>query len=335
MSTELGSSAASWSRCWATLQQLYDVFVRPWAVDLPSAGGPLAISPHEELFRVPFSALVDRTVGTFLVQHYDLSLFDSARSLVHLAAAPFRLLQRDALLIGNVDMPFVRGPEGKIEQLPPLSTTQTEVDLAFEALSGGSTLSDDVTRLSGSAAEKSVVLERLRTAQVVHIATHGALRHDCDVANPHVDGCLALSRVSDGVPDDKRMAAEDFLVAGEVQELNMEDCVLVVLSACSSGAGRIHPEGVLGMPRAFRIAGARSVIATRWAVEDLGMRMFYEEWLGSDGLNGLPQCTKAQALSKAIRLFIHDHQCFENGEDAMWALRQWASIFLIGFPGDI
>ncbi|HUK61882.1 MAG TPA: CHAT domain-containing protein, partial [Dongiaceae bacterium] len=50
----------------------------------------------------------------------------------------------------------------------------------------------------------------------------------------------------------------------------------VVLSACHSGAAPAWArEGVLGMQRAFHLAGARAVIASRWGVGDESTR----EWM--------------------------------------------------------
>jgi len=51
--------------------------------------------------------------------------------------------------------------------------------------------------------------------------------------------------------------------------LDLRGADWVVLSACHSGIGRTWArEGVFGMRRAFHLAGARSVIASGWAVAD-------------------------------------------------------------------
>jgi CHAT domain-containing protein len=63
------------------------------------------------------------------------------------------------------------------------------------------------------------------------------------------------------------------------------DVGLVVLSGCSSGAAPARPgEGLMGLTRAWLMAGARAVVATEWATpDDVGVffRRFYQQLRGS------------------------------------------------------
>lgn len=69
---------------------------------------------------------------------------------------------------------------------------------------------------------------------------------------------------------------EGMLTAEEVVTLDLRAADWVVLSACHSGAVEgWTEEGALGMTRAFRLAGARTVIASRWSLEDAAAR----EWM--------------------------------------------------------
>jgi CHAT domain-containing protein len=72
------------------------------------------------------------------------------------------------------------------------------------------------------------------------------------------------------------------LQAWEIFEQVRVDADLVTLSACSTGLGQeLNGEGLIGLTRAFQYAGARSVLASLWSVDDYRtmqlMKRFYAE----------------------------------------------------------
>src|SRR5262249_17420752 len=72
---------------------------------------------------------------------------------------------------------------------------------------------------------------------------------------------------------------DGILTALEITELDLSGVELTVLAACETGLGRVAGgEGLLGLQRAFQAAGARSVIASLWAVNDEGTRQLMERF---------------------------------------------------------
>jgi CHAT domain-containing protein len=81
-----------------------------------------------------------------------------------------------------------------------------------------------------------------------------------------------------------------------VEELDLWGTELVVLSACDTGRGEVQVgEGALGLRRAFRIAGARTVLASLWMVPDAETERLLTDCL-KRWLDGAPP---AQALRQA------------------------------------
>ena len=72
---------------------------------------------------------------------------------------------------------------------------------------------------------------------------------------------------------------DGILTAQEISEMDLRGASLVVLSACQTGLGDLGQDGVQGFQRAFRLAGAGSMMVSMWPVNDMGtmllMRYFY------------------------------------------------------------
>jgi CHAT domain-containing protein len=69
-------------------------------------------------------------------------------------------------------------------------------------------------------------------------------------------------------------------MAYEIADLNLSQIRLVVLSVCETALGDLRgPEGVFGLPRAFRMAGVKKTLLSLWPVNDVRtqqlMTLFY------------------------------------------------------------
>ena len=157
--------------------------------------------------------------------------------------------------------------------------------------------------LSGDLATEAAVREAASTHRFLHLATHGyfappelrsALGPSDPAARPRTDvfGARGVAGFHPGLLSGLALAGanvrptplgkdDGILTALEVAELDLGKVDLAVLSACETGLGAVAGgEGLLGLQRAFQVAGARAVVASLWKVPDLAtqnlMSRFYE-----------------------------------------------------------
>ncbi len=139
---------------------------------------------------------------------------------------------------------------------------------------------------------------KLHSPGILHIATHGYWSPAGDNAtdgyrtfNAMVNSGLLLSGVvnyysSPVYPD----TYDGILTAYEAQNLDLENTSLVILSACETSLGYLDAgEGVYGLQRAFRAAGASSIMTSLWKVDDNAtkdfMIAFYQQYLKTKDKN--------------------------------------------------
>lgn len=96
------------------------------------------------------------------------------------------------------------------------------------------------------------------------------------------------------------------LTAAEVEKMDLSDTELVVLSACDTGLGDCESiDGVYGLSRAFKIAGAHTIVLTLWKVNDLVTKEFMCEFYGQIK-EGLEYHEAFRIAQKKLRLKYQD-----------------------------
>jgi hypothetical protein len=138
--------------------------------------------------------------------------------------------------------------------LPPLPGAAREARYVHDLFGGSLRLAD--------AANRRVLAQEAAQSELIVIAAHGVNNPD----DPLDGSFLALS---DGA-----------LTPREIMGLAFPAHPLVVLSACQSGLGRSMDAGVIGLARAFQIAGATNTAMSLWNVDDAAtqfqMSRFYD-----------------------------------------------------------
>ncbi|MCT7351087.1 CHAT domain-containing protein [Streptomyces sp. 15-116A] len=222
------------------------------------------------------------------------------------------------------------GSRRLIGPFPPLPGTMAE-GLAVGELLG-------VAPLTGTRATRSALLDSTGP-RVIHLATHGfflgtdgpaglspetwtglasapqaeTLHHrQIDwVAGPRpLLRCgLALSGANRRPVGESGGLEAGVVTAEDVVHMDLEGTQLVVLSACDTGLGTLRPgEGVLGLTRAFLVAGAEAVVTSLWKVHDgitVGfMKAFYDELTRSD------PATALRHAQRTVRTSFPDPACW-------------------------
>ena len=164
-----------------------------------------------------------------------------------------------------------------------------------------------------------------KRVNLIHLATHGFYwtKQDVDKIttisflksdNSHEDN-IDMSLVRSGllmsganhvlkgesIPEN---VEDGVLTAKEISTLDLRNLDLVVLSACQSGLGEITEEGVFGLQRGFKKAGANSLLMSLWEVDDnatqILMTKFYESLISG--------CGKNESLKKAQRYLRDEYE---------------------------
>lgn len=82
------------------------------------------------------------------------------------------------------------------------------------------------------------------------------------------------------LPDD---VEDGILTAQELSNMNLGHVDMVVMSACESGLGETSGEGVFGLQRGFKLAGANTLLMSLWKVDDVATQLlmtdFYRNYL--------------------------------------------------------
>jgi len=214
---------------------------------------------------------------------------------------------------------------------------------------------DELTVLDGRAASKAAVLKLASGRRVLHFATHGFfLGSECQRAAPNtrsVGGLVATTGpavatvrpvVTSQQPQNPLLISglafaganrrgsigaqrdNGILTAEEVASLDLHGTEWAVLSACETGLGEIKAgEGVVGLRRAFQIAGVRTVIMSLWSVEDQATRAWMRALYQERFQNG---ASTAEAVRNASVRMLRDRRAHGQSPHPFY----WAAFVAAG-----
>lgn len=163
-----------------------------------------------------------------------------------------------------------------------------------------------------------------RKTNILHLATHGFYWSEREAQRKnHLNFLMPNGDKDSRYIEDKAMVRSGLLFSGannalkgkrlpeyvedgiltakEISSMDLRGLDLVVLSACQTGLGEITGDGVFGLQRGFKKAGANTLMMSLWKVDDgatqLLMTRFYDNLL----LNTNPQTGKAYTKFEALK----------------------------------
>ena len=192
-----------------------------------------------------------------------------------------------------------------------------------------------------------------KKVKVVHLSTHGAFVPKKEAKNTKQKNNFRFIQFEDAAPqaqeEDQSLTRSFLVMAGgnmlknydsipegiddgiltaqEIAHTDLRGCDLVVLSACETALGDITNEGVMGLQRGFKKAGANTILMSLWKVDDqassLLLTKFYENLLSK-------KMPKIDALKKA-QDYVRNYEIEVEGkkEKIFSDPKFWTSFILL------
>jgi len=158
----------------------------------------------------------------------------------------------------------------------------------------------------------------INQSELVYIATHGM----ASSSNPLDESYIVLT-------DDSIPTKNSFLTAKLIQDLRyksgrgISSKKIAILSACETGKGASHSGGIIGLSRAFQIAGFNHVLMSLWNISDLEtakfMTIFFDILQKSNNEHLEPHNSLQKAILK-FRKTVSDNP------------KHWAAFSIFGVP---
>ncbi|MCC6462960.1 MAG: CHAT domain-containing protein [Saprospiraceae bacterium] len=274
--------------------RLYEKLVAPVvaAVDLPpglliAPDGALAYLPFECLLREQAAAAEQFKSHRYLVRDFRISYAYSATQQLELLLRPARRLPHTLLAVAPA---YENNPYG----LQALQHNRPEVQ-AVSQLFGGKVL-------EGAAASSGAFLAAAGQYRLLLLATHGQASSAVGELS-----YLAFSATADSTEN-------PFLYVRDLYTQSIP-AELVVLSACETSVGEYQlGQGVISLAKGFFQAGARSVVATLWSVDDARnaelVQLFFQQLRAG--------AAKDAALQHAKLDFLQNHP-HDEAHPVYWA----------------
>lgn len=302
----------------------------------------ILLSPDGALGRFPFNALPGSRPGTYLIEEARIATLPVPAMLPEMLNQPARILSKDSTIMLVGDVNYGSLPKRDTPDLLRFQNRRLLGGLSFGKLpetrvelSRINEMFNDALELTQDQATEAEFEINLPGRQILHIATHGFFRSpekfrstlpvpnkaqfveaeqrlEFALQNPNLLSGLAFAGANRAreIPVEKS-GNDGVLYSDEIALLPMNGVELSVLSACETNLGTDNNpgEGLIGIQRAFQVAGVKTTVASYWRVNDRATQMlmtrFYKNLLeygaktNSTGVSANPAFTRIDALRDA------------------------------------
>jgi CHAT domain-containing protein len=234
--------------------------------------------------------------GRYVIDNANIVLVSNTKDLyMRKVKSRPRASDNTAYMIGNPSFYQTASADHTIPALPGTEKEISQLDFMLKQKSF-------LTKVYVENYASEEKLKEITNARILHLATHGFYKPSVPVTldqeiqgseailsqNPFMRNGLLLKGGGDLMEktDFNFNMESGILTAQEAMSLNLDKTDMVVLSACETGLGDLEAgEGVMGLQRAFLVAGAKLLIMSMFKVDDEAtqklMLKFYQKWLNS------------------------------------------------------
>jgi CHAT domain-containing protein len=321
----------------------YEAFIGP-ILNHPDVKGTtrLFISPDGAYNQININTLFNHKSNQYVLQSHDVHLLAHTREYkaTQAKADPLEKIvalgypeyfpKHDSTFKSEIHLHTRNGMDELVgkRKIVKLPGTLREVEMIQKV---GQKNGIEVEIFTGTEAIEDIIKE-VKTADVLHIATHGffiadeevkdvnaslgdsATIDDFEVTSPLLRSGLLLVDAGNAYTEETMVREiealrtgepynDGILLAYEALNLDLRNTQLVVLSACETGMGEIRAgEGVYGLQRSFRAAGADHLVMSLWKVDDEAtmvlMNSFYTNWFLTKDMWGSFRKAQLEVLEK-------------------------------------
>lgn len=349
--------ASSEDSAWKSLQsKLLAVSQLVWHPIVDASGGAtrIIVSPDQSMWLLPWSALLNKD-GTFAVESCQIQLELSGRELVKTGKGGSRnqsVIFADPMFDSLIKEPASdqtrsidkqNSGGGESRNLPVVGRLEWSAQEA-------ALISPTIAELTGHSPEMLLdqravesAFKQLRGPEILVLSTHGFFM-DAGKNSPSGPGSRSLSSevvlTSESQVNPllqcglllagankhrsiERLENDGVLTGLEIAATDLKGTRLAVLSACETGLGDLEATGgVVGLRRAFHVAGSQAVLASLWQVPDRDtsvlMQGFFKSLAESRDVGSALQATQRRHIETRRRRFGVAHPYY------------WAAFTLTG-----